>query len=412
MTTTPPAGVFDGIRVADFAWVGVGPLTSKYLADHGAEVIRLESSVRPEGLRRAPPFANGEPGQERSGYFANFNSSKLGAGLNMTHPRGIEIAKRIIATCDIVTDSFTPKAMRAWGLTYDDLREVRPDIITISMPLYGGTGPWSMYQGFGHVLQAAAGINHMTGYADGEPIGTGYAYTDFFVPHLAAVALIAALDHRERTGQGQHIDFGQMEAALYATETMALDYTVNGREQHRDGNRHPMAAPHGAFRCAPRGDDDERWIAIACFDDDAWRAACATLGAPALADDARFRTLADRKAHEDALEAEVAALTRAHVAEQLMTALQAAGVPAGVVQNCEDLRADPQLTHRGHYWMLEHPVMGVTAYDGPSFRLSKTPGRLSKAAPVLGADTEYLYKTVVGMDDEEFIELLASGAFD
>jgi crotonobetainyl-CoA:carnitine CoA-transferase CaiB-like acyl-CoA transferase len=403
---------FDGIRVADFAWVGVGPLASKYLSDHGAEVIRLESSTRPETLRRAPPFVDGVPGQERSGYYANFNSSKLGAGLNMSHPRAVEIAKRLVAECDIVTESFTPRAMRKWGLTYEELREVRPDLIMISMPLYGSTGPWAMYQGYGHVLQAASGISHMTGYRDGEPIGAGYAYTDFFVPHLAAAALIAALDHRERTGEGQHIDFAQIEAAIYATETMSLDYTVNGREQHRDGNRHPQAAPHGAFRCAAEDDDDDRWVAIACTDDAEWAALCGVLQADDLRDDARFATLADRKTNEDALEAEVGDRTRDHSARDLMVALQEAGVAAGMVQRPSDLFEDPQMTHRGHYWFLDHPEMGRRAYDGPSFRLSRTPTVLTKAAPMLGADTEYVFRQIMGLDEEEFIELLASGAFE
>ncbi|MYJ58430.1 MAG: CoA transferase, partial [Chloroflexi bacterium] len=212
--------VFEGIRVADFAWVGVGPLVSKYLADHGAEVIRIESSVRPEPLRRAPPFANDEPGLDNSGYYADFNSSKQCVSLNLQHPDGVAIAKRIVEHCDIVTESFTPKAMRAWGMTYEDLCEVRPDLIMISMPMYGLTGPWSMWQGYGHVLQAAAGISHLTAYPGEEPIGTGVAYTDFLVPHFAASALLAALDHRQRTGEGQNIDFGQMEAAIHASETM------------------------------------------------------------------------------------------------------------------------------------------------------------------------------------------------
>ena len=403
---------FEGIRVADFSWVGVGPLTAKYLSDHGAEVIRVESATRPEALRRAPPFINDTPGVDNSGYYANFNSSKLCAALNMNHPRAIELAKRIVAKSDVVTESFTPKAMRAWGLTYEDLRAVKPDIVMISMPLYGQTGPWAMYQGYGHVLQAAAGVNHMTGYPDGEPIGTGVAYTDFFVPHFAAAALIAALDHRERTGEGQYIDFGQLEAAIHSTETMMLDWTVNGREQRRLGNRHPQAAPHGAFRCAARGSDDDRWIAIACMSEEEWRALAGVAGHVEWADDARFCSLEARKANEDALEALVEGFTRGQPAEVLMVRLQEAGVPAGVVESCEDLRNDPQLAHRGHYWMLDHPVMGRRAYDGPSFRLSKTPGELTKAAPVLGADNEYVWKDLVGLSDEEYVALLVEGAFE
>ena len=407
-----PDDVFAGIRVADFAWVGVGPLVSKYLADHGAEVIRVESSVRPEPLRRAPPFVNDQPGLDNSGYYADFNSSKRCCSLNMQHPQGVELAKRLIAECDIVTESFTPKAMRAWGLTYDDLRAVRPDIIMISMPMYGSTGPWSMWQGYGHVLQAAAGISHLTHYPGEEPIGTGVAYTDFLVPHFAAAALIAALDHRQRTGEGQNIDFGQLEAALHATETMILDYTVNGREQEALGARHLDHAPHGTYQCAPRGDDDDRWIAIACTTDDEWRALAEIAGQPQWADDPRFRTRFDRLSNQDQLDALLAAWTCAQPAEQLMQTLQAAGVPAGVVQTPEDLRSDPQLAHRGHFWMLDHPAMGRRAYDGPSFRLSETPANLHKPAPLLGEDNEYVWKQIAHLSDDEYVELLITGALE
>ena len=393
--------VFEGIRVADFAWVGVGPLVSKYLADHGAEVIRIESSVRPEPLRRAPPFANDEPGLDNSGYYADFNSSKQCVSLNLQHPDGVAIAKRIVEHCDIVTESFTPKAMRGWGMTYEDLCEVRPDLIMISMPMYGLTGPWSMWQGYGHVLQAAAGISHLTAYPGEEPIGTGVAYTDFLVPHFAASALLAALDHRQRTGEGQNIDFGQMEAAIHATETMVLDYTVNGREQQPLGAGHPDYRPYGTYQCAARRDDDDRWIAITVTNESELAALADVAG-----------QVGWTSLEADALDSEIASWTRTQQAEELMARLQNAGVPAGVVQTPEDLRSDPQLAHRGHFWMLDHPTMGHRAYDGPSFRLSETPAELTKAAPLLGEDNEYVYKDIVGMSDEEYVEHLVSGAFD
>ncbi len=401
MTNELPDKVFEGIRVADFAWVGVGPLVSKYLADHGAEVIRIESSVRPEPLRRAPPFVNDEPGLDNSGYYADFNSSKKCVSLNLQHPDGVKIAKRIVEHCDIVTESFTPKAMRAWGMTYEDLCEVRSDLIMISMPMYGLTGPWSMWQGYGHVLQAAAGISHLTAYPDEEPIGTGVAYTDFLVPHFAASAVIAALDHRQRTGEGQNIDFGQMEAAIHATETMILDYTVNGREQQALGAGHPDHDIYGTWQCAARGDDDDRWIAITVTSNDELAALAEVAGQPG------WTSL-----ESVSLKQQIADWTRTQQAEDLMQRLQHAGVPAGVVQTPEDLRSDPQLAHRGHFWMLDHPTMGNRAYDGPSFRLSETPAELTKAAPLLGEDNESFYKGVVGMSDEEYIEHLVSGAFD
>ena len=401
MTSDQTDRVFEGVRIADFAWVGVGPLVSKYLADHGAEVIRIESSVRPEPLRRAPPFVNDEPGLDNSGYYADFNSSKKCVSLNLQHPDGVKIAKRIVEHCDIVTESFTPKAMRGWGMTYEDLCEVRPDLIMISMPMYGLTGPWSMWQGYGHVLQAAAGISHMTAYPDEEPIGTGVAYTDFLVPHFAASALLAALGHRQRTGEGQNIDFGQMEAAIHATETMVLDYTVNGREQQALGAGHPDYHPYGTYQCAARGGDDDRWIAITVTSDSELSALADVAG------QSSWTSIGG-----EALDAEISAWTRTQHAEELMERLQSAGVPAGVVQTPEDLRNDPQLAHRGHYWMLDHPTMGHRAYDGPSFRLSETPAELTKAAPLLGEDNEYIYKDIVGMSDDEYVEHLVSGAFD
>ena len=405
------ASVFEGIRVADFAWVGVGPLVSKYLADHGAEVIRVESSVRPEPLRRAPPFIDDVPDLDNSGYYADFNSSKRCCSLNMQHPDGVALAKRLIANCDVITESFTPKAMRAWGLTYDDLRQLNPEIIMISMPMYGLTGPWSMWQGYGHVLQAAAGISHLTAYEGEEPIGTGIAYTDFLVPHFAAAALIAALDHRQRTGEGQNIDFGQMEAAIHATGTMILDAEANGREQRALAARHPDYAPHNTYRCAARGEDDDRWIAIACETDGEFKALAQTAGADWAADP-RFADAASRKANEDALDDLIAGWTRTEQAEYLMARLQEAGAPAGAVQTPEDLRNDPQLAHRGHFHMLEHPTMGLRAYDGPSFRLSETPARLTKAAPLLGEDNEMVWKTVAGLSEEEYVEHLIAGAFE
>ena len=405
------ASVFEGIRVADFAWVGVGPLVSKYLADHGAEVIRVESSVRPEPLRRAPPFIDDVPDLDNSGYYADFNSSKRCCSLNMQHPDGVALAKRLIANCDVITESFTPKAMRAWGLTYDDLRQLNPEIIMISMPMYGLTGPWSMWQGYGHVLQAAAGISHLTAYEGEEPIGTGIAYTDFLVPHFAAAALIAALDHRQRTGEGQNIDFGQMEAAIHATGTMILDAEANGREQRALAARHPDYAPHNTYRCAARGEDDDRWIAIACETDGEFKALAQTAGSDWAADP-RFADAASRKANEDALDDLIAGWTRTEQAEYLMARLQEAGAPAGVVQTPEDLRNDPQLAHRGHFHMLEHPTMGLRAYDGPSFRLSETPARLTKAAPLLGEDNEMVWKTVAGLSEEEYVEHLIAGAFE
>lgn len=423
--------VFEGLRVADFAWVGVGPTVSKYLADHGAEVIRIESATYPEALRRAGPFVDNEPGIDRSGYYANFNSSKLGVSLNLKHVRGPELARRLVARCDVVTESFTPGTMARFGLDYASLREVRPDIVMISMPLYGQSGPWASYMGYGHVLQAASGYNHLTGWPDGPPIGTGIAYTDFLVPHVGAIALIAALDYRRRTGVGQYIDFSQMEAAVHGLGTAILDWTVNGHEQVRMGNRDPEAAPHGCYRCR-----DGKWIAVACATEEHWTALKAALGRPDWCDLERMRRRWQRLNEQKEIDRHLAfwvedntraagepaesrrgegpeaPVVRQYTSFELMRYLQSFGVPAGVVQSPEDMHRDPQLAHRGHYWTLRHPVMGARTYDGPAFRLSRTPAELTKAAPCMGENNEYVYRDLLGIGEEEYVDLLASGAFD
>lgn len=421
---------FEGLRVADFAWVGVGPLVSKYLADHGAEVVRIESSTYPEALRRVGPFINDEPGLDNSGYYANFNSSKLCASINLKHPRGPELARRIIATCDIVTESFTPGTMAKFDLDYEHLREVRPDMVMISMPLYGQTGPWGPWMGYGHVLQAAAGYNHMTGWPDDPPIGTGVAYTDFLVPHIATVALIAALDYRRRTGKGQYIDFGQLEAAVHGLNTAILDWTANGHEQVRLGNRDPEAAPHGCYQAS-----DGRWVVIACFTEKDWEGYKAALGRPEWCDLERMRRVWQRVNEQKEIDRHTQAWIIDHTydparpkpidpdgpegepvlqftTDELVAHFQRFGVPCGIVQTPEAIHADPQLAHRHHLWTLEHPVMGARTYDSAAFKLSKTPGRLAKAAPLLGEDNEYVYRDLAGLSEEEFIELLADGAFE
>ena len=421
---------FAGLRVADFAWVGVGPTVSKYLADHGAEVIRIESNTYPEALRRAAPMLDGIPGIDRSGYYANFNSSKLGISLNLKHPLGPELAKRLVAACDVVTESFTPGTMARLGLDYETLRAVREDIVMISMPLYGQTGPWAPYMGYGHVLQAVSGFNELTGWPDGPPIGTGTAYTDFLVPHFAALGLIAALDYRRRTGKGQFIDFGQFEAAIHGLWTAPLDFTANGHEQTRLGNKDLEAAPHGAYPCK-----DGRWIVIACATEKHWEGFKAALGRPEWCDLDRMRRRWQRlneqreidrhigfwlqdyttdpgRPEPTADDAPEGPPVRRFTTEEVVELFQSFGVPCAIVKSPEAMHADPQLKHRGHYWTLNHPVMGARTYDGPAFRLSKTPGELRKAAPCLGEDNAYVYREVLGLSEDEFVELLADGAFD
>ncbi len=398
---------FAGLRVTDLSWVGVGPTVAKYLADHGAEVIRVESATRMETLRRAGPFTNNEPHPDNSGYYANFNSSKLCVSVNLKHPKGATLVKRLVAVSDAVTESFTPGTLARLGLDYEALREVRPDLVMISMPLFGQTGPWASYMGYGHVLQAAAGFNHLTGWPDGEPIGTGVAYTDFLVPHVGALALVAALDYRRRTGVGQYIDFSQFEGAIHALGPAILESTANGREAGRLGNRDPEAAPHGAYRCK-----DGRYAVIACFTEAHWEGFRAAIGRPDWTDLERMRRKESRLREQKELDRHIGFWCAERTAAQAFKAMRGNGVPSGIVKSPEEMHRDPQLRHRGHYRVLTHPTMGERTYDSPAFRLSKTPGELTKAAPLLGEDNERVLKGTLGLSDEEYTELLMEGVLE
>jgi benzylsuccinate CoA-transferase BbsF subunit len=393
----------EGIRVADFSWFGAGPIYTENLANHGAQVVRVESQAHIDGLRVAHPMPEGKYTFNVSGYYNNYNASKLSFTLNMKHPKALDVALRLVAVSDIVAENYTPGTLEKWGLTYQKLREIKPDIIFVREPMQGGNGPHAKFGGFGAVISPLAGISHLSGSPDRVPVGLGTHYTDYVInPGHTIIATLAALRYRNRTGKGQLIEVAQFESSACVVGTAILDWTVNGRDQNRQGNRLTYAAPHGAYRC--QGDD--RWCVIAVFSDAEWRAFGQSIGDPEWCHEERFATLQGRKRNEDELDALVETWTSTKTAEEVMETLQAAGVAAGVVQNARDvLENDPHLQERGYYVFLDHPEAGRTAYDGPGFRLSKTPGRL-RPAPCLGEHTEFVCKEVLHMDDEEIAQLV------
>jgi benzylsuccinate CoA-transferase BbsF subunit len=324
----------------------------------------------------------------------------------MKHPKALDVALRLVAISDIVTENYTPGTLEKWGLTYQKLQEVKPDIILVREPMQGSDGPHAKFGGFGAVISPLAGLSHLTGSPDRVPVGLGTNYTDYVInPGHTIIATLAALRYRNRTGKGQLVEVAQVESAVCVVGTAILDYTSNDRVQNRQGNRLPYAAPHGAYRC--QGDD--RWCVIAVFSDDQWRALCQAIGDPQWCHEERFATLQARKQNEDELDRLIEGWTSTRTAEEVMETLQAAGVAAGVVQNARDvLENDPHLKERGYYVYLDHPDAGRTAYDGPGFRLSKTPGRL-RPAPMLGEHTEFVCKEVLQMDDEEIAQLVMEG---
>lgn len=410
---------FTGINVLDFSWVGVGPITARHLADFGATVIRVESATRPDTLRLAPPFRGGQPGLDRSAFGAEFNCNKLGLALNLRLPKAREIAKRLVRWADIVTDSMTPGSLAKLGLGYEDLRQIKPDLIMYSTTQMGQTGPYRSFGGYGQHGAATAGFYALTGWPDRPPAGVHGAYTDFLSPWFLFTALIAALDHRDRTGEGQYLDQAQVEAGLQLLGPALLHYFATGTTPTRAGNEDAELYPHGAYPCQARelaGSSgpaaDAAWIAIAVRDAQDWTALCRVIGRAEWAADPAFGTAAGRRERRAAIDAEITAWTLARTAHAAMTALQAAGVPAGVAQTCEELFADPQLAHREHWWVLEHAVIGPHAYDAPVWKLSRTPAQPLRAGPALGQHTHDICTKILGMTEDEIAELSAAGVFE
>jgi crotonobetainyl-CoA:carnitine CoA-transferase CaiB-like acyl-CoA transferase len=405
--TTPQA--LTGIRILDFSWFGAAPIGTKMLADHGAEVIRVESATRPDLLRLlgSTHFRDYTPDIDGSGFFNDFNSSKYGITLNLNQPEGRMIARKLVALSDVVIDSFTRKAMRKWALYYDDLVQIKPDIIVVSASQQGHTGPHADYLGFGYNLQALSGLNQLTGYADGYPLGTSVNYPDFVLPMFVASVIMSALLYRRRSGCGQHIDLSQYQAMASTLGPGLLDYTCNGRVAARTGGRSASVAPHGVYRCQ----SEDRWCVLAVCTETQWADLCRIMGQPAWSQEPRFQTLAGRLQYVDDLDALVATWTVQQTAESVMQRLQEAGIAAGVVQNAADLLAhDPQLRHRQHYRRLQHPVTGETFYMGPAFALAATPAAL-RPAPCLGQHNAYVYGELLGMSAADIATYTAQGIF-
>lgn len=394
----------EGIKVLDFCWVAIGPMTTRYLSDFGATVIRVESIHRVDTLRTATPHKDGIPGINRSGYFANYNGGKRSLALNMSQPRARELAKELAKWADVVTENFTPGIMERWGLAYDDIRKTNPGVVMFSASMQGRGGPYSNHPGFGPVLTALSSHTHLTGWPDRTPTSPYGAYTDFLLPHLTVAAITAALDNRQRTGEGCHIDFSQLEGSLYFVASPLIDYAANDRVQTRQGNKHPVYAPHNAYPC----EGDDRWCAIACTTDDEWQALCRLMGQPSLSTDPRFATAEARRQNEDALDEIIGRWTVPQNAFDLMNRCQKAGVPAGVVETCEDLFNDAQLSHRNHYVFLDHKEIGRHAYDANCFTLSESPPTY-QPAPLLGEHTDWVLSEILNLPEDEIENLHASG---
>ena len=396
--------IFEGLKVADFAWIGVGPIVSKAFADHGATVIHVESFLRPDLLRTLPPYKDNVPGLDRAQFMANFNSSKQGVALNMFTPEGRELARKLIDWADVVTESFTAGTFARLGFTYEELSRNHPDLVMFSTCLRGQSGPQCSYGGYGGQGASLAGIYGLTGWPDRPPHGPWGAYTDFVAPRYGVAALAAALLHRRRTGEGQHIDLSQVEAAIHFIEPAVLDYTVNGRVAPPAGHESLYASPHGIYRTA----GVEEYIAIACETAAHWHALRAVAPLSQFAG-ASFEVLENRLAHDTEIDAALEAWCADKDGRELAEQLKRAGVPAAYVARPSDLYSDRQLAHRDFFKVLNHTVMGPTPYDGPVTLFSATPPAYAPA-PCLGEHAHEILTEILGLSEDDIVRYAEAGA--
>ncbi len=399
--------LFEDLKIIDFSWVLVGPLIAKYFADFGAKVIHIESNTRPDTLRTSLPFKDEIQDLDFNGYFPLYNSNKYGMALNLQHKKGIEIARRLVAWSDVIIESFRPGVMERLGLGFEELRKIKPDIIMLSTTMQGQNGPNAFQPGFGNQLVGLVGFPSVTGWPDRDIVQPYGAYTDCIAPYFGVAAIVGALLYRNRTGKGQHLDLSQYEAGVQFISVPLLDWMINGRNAVREGNSSRCGAPHGVYQCL----GEDRWCAIAVFNDEEWKGLCRAMGKEDLIYDRRFITLFSRKRNEVELNRLVEEWTQKLDAREVVSKLQAFGVPSGVVNNNSDLFDDPQLKERQCFWMIDHPVLGPFPHPSPSFKLSKTPSEPRMPAPCLGQHTEFVCKEFLKMSDEEFKQLFDEEVF-
>jgi benzylsuccinate CoA-transferase BbsF subunit len=414
MTARPPLA---GLRVTDFTWAWQGPYCTLQLAYLGAEVIRIESTTRPCITRILPPWLENKPGLNRSGYFNQYNQGKKSITLNLKLPEARDVVRRLIGASDVIVNNFAFGVMDKLGFGYEEVRKLKPDVIMATISGYGDTGPYRDYVVYGPAGVPLSGLSSLTGYKGWPPMHTGFSYPDPNAGIHGTFAILAALYHRARTGEGQYLDVSQWESAIALIAEGVLEYTMNGREPERDGNRDRYMAPHGNFKCLDlpepiQGVTIDRWVSIVCADDAEWARLAGAIGRPELAGDPRFATLSSRKENEDELEAIVTAWTSTRAVAEVVEHLQKAGVAAGAVADNKYLFEDPNLNARGYFVHKKHPEVGTLPHSGIPWRMSATPCEVGSAAPTLGQHTDEVLTGVLGYSRAEVEQLRKIGALD
>ncbi len=395
-------GALTGIRIADFSIAWAGPYAATLLAYLGAEVIKIESLRKLEHTRRHVMTTDGVfDDYDRSGAFNDINANKLSVTLDLKHPRGIELAKRIVGVSDIVLQNMRPGVMERLGLDYDELSKVKPDIIYLSSSMCGSEGPERTYGGYAPNFAAMGGVSYLTGYADDKPANI-MGEIDLMSATTAAFGMLAALHHRLNTGQGQDIDLSSADSVSVLIGDVLLDYSMNGRVQTRRGNDDESMAPHNCYRC--RGDDD--WVSIAVANDEEWEAFCGALGNPEWSRDRKFSSAHGRWQNREELDRLIEQWTVAHTDYEVMERLQQVGVAAIPSFSSRDLCTDPHLKERDAWLDVQHPLIGKQTMAAPPWKLSVTPAGIYSHGPLLGEHNQYVFGELLDMTSAEISQLI------
>ena len=389
-------GPLKDLRILDFTRVLAGPYMTRILGDLGAEVIKVQSKKTAKGSE-----------SDESAYFKTWNRNKRSISLDMDYREARDVILNLAGLCDVVVENFSPRVMANWGLIYETLSKVKPDIIMLSMSAMGQTGPWRDHVGYGQTMQALSGMTYMTSWDERSPSGLGQAYADVISGLYGVVAVLAALEYRDRYGSGQHIDLSEHEAMCSLMGPALLDASCNQRGLVPTGNsaEDEPAAPYGCYRCF----GEERWCVIAVYSERQWQTLCHILGDPSWAEEERFSTLPLRKQNEKELDTLLGRWTAGRRAEELVKTLQESGIPAGVVQNAHDLATDPQLAARGFFVNLEHPLKGTTMTDNLPIKSTDTSSDHWKPAPLLGEDNRYVFLELLGFDKTQLNDYVTRG---
>ena len=401
MTSLP----LEGIRIADFGQIIAVPYTAQMLAWLGAEVILIENEQRLT-TRIWPPFAEAEPGVNRSGGFNTVNSSKMSCTLNLRDPEGVALAEQIIAVSDVVVENYSSGVMERMGLGYVDVRGLRPDIVYLSLGAFGRTGPMKDLVGFHSVINLFSGLASVTGHKGSHPRIMGGLFPDAFSGCYCVLALLEALYHRANTGEGQHIEVAMTETLATLLPEAVMEYTLDGTEPERVGNRHQGKAPHDVFRCQ----GEENWVAISVENDAQFQALTHTAGSPGWADDPRFATVEARLDHQDELGCLVHRWTERMDVQEVVEKLQAVGVPAGPVLDSAQVLADPHMVARGFVQLPDHPEVGPRPLGAFSWAVDGRRPGTAGSAPLMGEHNRKVIQELLQVPEQEFERLVKSGA--